>query len=585
MPAHKPHLRFFLLLLPILFLVSAVNSRLISSSHPSDLISDGVHSLRTPPYLLLDPLSSEESCEQTYGFMPCTSTALGNLFLIIVYGYLMFLAATYLSNGSELLLEILGPGIVGGLFLPMLGALPDAMLILVSGLSGSTATAQSQVSVGMGLLAGSTVMLLTFIWGSCIVVGKCDLRDTDHVAINGKNTRGFSLTGSGVSTDIWTCYAARIMVISVLPFIIVQLPQILNSTSGRHLAVLIALIISLSMLISYCLYQVFQPWIQRRRLEFAKHKHVISGILKHLRERSLGRFLTEDGRPNRDVMEKLFHAIDEDNNKKLSASELKALILGIRFEEIDFDRDDAVDKVMKDFDTSLDNSIDLDEFISGISKWIEEAKRSGAVVADSGSRTIKLIDHFHVQTRREHALLGPEDPVEEQSDEVVEGVENPRWISIKAVLMLLLGTIIAAAFADPLVDAVDNFSNATSIPTFFISFIALPLATNASEAVSAIIFATRKTVRTASLTFSELYGAVTMNNLLCLSVFLAIVYVRGLTWDFSSEVLVIFIVCIVMGAFASFRSTFPLWTSSVAYLLYPFSLALVYVLDYVFGWS
>ena len=42
----------------------------------------------------------------------------------------MYLAATYLSNGSELLLEILGPGIIGGLFLPILGALPDAMLIL-----------------------------------------------------------------------------------------------------------------------------------------------------------------------------------------------------------------------------------------------------------------------------------------------------------------------------------------------------------------------------------------------------------------------------------------------------------------------
>uniref|UniRef100_A0A2P2JRC9 Calcium ion binding protein n=1 Tax=Rhizophora mucronata TaxID=61149 RepID=A0A2P2JRC9_RHIMU len=70
-----------------------------------------------------------------------------------------------------------------------------------------------------------------------------------------------------------------------------------------------------------------------------------------------------------------------------------------------------------------------------------------------------------------------------------------------------------------------------------------------------------------------------MNNLLCLSVFLALVYIRGLTWDFSSEVLVIFIVCIVMGAFASFRTTFPLWTCFLAYLLYPFSLALVYVLD------
>lgn len=62
--------------------------------------------------------------------------------------------------------------------------------------------------------------------------------------------------GSGVSTDIWTSYAARIMAVSVLPFIIVQLPQLLHSDSGRHLAVLIALIVSVALLLSYCLYQV-----------------------------------------------------------------------------------------------------------------------------------------------------------------------------------------------------------------------------------------------------------------------------------------------------------------------------------------
>lgn len=76
-----------------------------------------------------------------------------------------------------------------------------------------------------------------------------------------------------------------------------------------------------------------------------------------------------------------------------------------------------------------------------------------------------------------------------------------------------------------------------------------------------------------------------MNNVLCLSVFLALVYARGLTWDFSSEVLVILVVCIVVGVFASLRTVFPLWTAILAILLYPFSLALVYVLDYVFGWS
>ncbi|KAF3442447.1 hypothetical protein FNV43_RR16363 [Rhamnella rubrinervis] len=578
------HLTFLFFLL--IFCGQAHSRFIIGRSLPSlsssDLVSDGVRDLRDPPYLRLNTLSSsatESTCEQTYGFMPCTTSVVGNLFLILVYGFFMYTAATYLSNGSELLLEILGPGIVGGLFLPILGALPDAMLILVSGLSGTTETAQSQVSVGMGLLAGSTVMLLTVIWGSCVVVGKCDIEGS--MAVDTKDTKGFSLTGSGVSTDIWTSYAAMIMAVSVLPFIIVQLPQMLYSDSGRHLAVLIALIISVLLLVSYCLYQVFQPWIQRRRIAYAKHKHVISGILQHLKNNALGKLLTEDGQPNRDVIHKLFVTIDENNDDHLSPSELKALLIGIRFNEIDFNKDDAVVKVMKDFDTSRDSKVDFEEFFKGISKWLDEAKRAADVKEDPGFRTLKFLNDFHMRTKYEHRILG----VDDQSDEVVEGVENPKWVTCRAVLMLFIGTVIAAAFADPLVDAVDNFSDATSIPTFFISFIALPLATNSSEAVSAIIFASRKKMRTASLTFSELYGAVTMNNVLCLSVFLALVYVRGLTWDFSAEVLVILIVCIVMGVFGSFRTNFPLWTSSLAFLLYPFSLALVYVLDYVFGWS
>ena len=72
------------------------------------------------------------SCEATYGFLPCTDTALGNLFLLAVYSYLMFVAAKLLSEGSELLLTVLDAGIIGGLLLPILGALPDAILILGS---------------------------------------------------------------------------------------------------------------------------------------------------------------------------------------------------------------------------------------------------------------------------------------------------------------------------------------------------------------------------------------------------------------------------------------------------------------------
>ncbi|XP_076882533.1 sodium/calcium exchanger NCL-like [Bidens hawaiensis] len=567
------NINIFILFIILTSLTITTTSRLITNSS-TKLVNDGVH--ETIPRLnpLLLSTDEPELCEQTYGFMPCNTTVLGNLFLILVYGYLMFLAATYLSAGSELMLEILGPGIVGGLFLPILGALPDAMLILVSGLSGSPETAQDQVSVGMGLLAGSTVMLLTVIWGSCIIIGKCDLQDS--VAIDNQDTKRFNLLGSGVSTDIWTSYSAMIMAASVLPFIVVQLPQIFHSSSGRHLAVLIGLIISILLLIAYCVYQIYQPNIQKRRIAFAKHKHVRSGILRFLKTNAFGILLNDQGQLNQEVLHKLFNSVDVNGDGHLSVMELRALVVGMQLNDINLKEDDAIDKVMKEFDTSGDEEVDFQEFVTGIAKWLEEAKRT-KISYNAGP---DYIHDYHEETKRQHYLLG-----DEGGDDEENGVDNPRRTTIKAVLLLLLGTLIAAAFADPLVDAVDGFSAATSIPSFFISFIALPLATNSSEAVSAIIFASRKKQRSASLTFCSYTGAATMNNILCLSVFLALVYVRGLTWDFSSEVLVIVIVCVVMGVFGSLRTTFPLWTSFIAFILYPLSLVLVYVLDYVFGWS
>ncbi|CAH1425718.1 unnamed protein product [Lactuca virosa] len=570
-------------------ITAATAGRLITTTSTtnssSDIVNDGVHGgsggvLRLNPFLSLSSSTDESGiCEQTYGFLPCTTTVFGNLFLILVYGYLMFIAATYLSAGSELMLEILGPGIVGGLFLPVLGALPDAMLILVSGLSGSPETAQDQVSVGMGLLAGSTVMLLTVIWGTCIIVGKCDLQNS--IAIDNQDTKGFNLIGSGVSTDIWTSYSAMIMAVSLLPFIVVQFPQIMHSTSGRHVAVLIGLIVTISLLIAYCIYQVYQPNIQKRRIAFAKHKHVRSRILNYLKTNAYEGFLDDKGHPNREVLFRLFNSVDVNGDKHLSQAELRALVVGMQLNDINLNEDDAVLKVMKDFDTSGNDEIDFEEFVSGITKWIEEAKSTILASHVSGPDTTNYFHDYYEETKREHYLLGDEGGDHDEEN----GVNDPQWTTIKALLFLLLGTIVAALFADPLVDAVGGFSSATNIPSFFISFIVLPIATNSSESVSAIIFASRKKQRSASLTFSELYGSATMNNLLCLSVFLALVYVRGLTWDFTSEVLVIVIVCIVMGVFGSLRTTFPLWTCFIAFVLYPFSLVLVYILDYWYGWS
>lgn len=96
-------------------------------------ISNGVDkNVEQNQFIGLKSLISTEisSCEETYGFLPCTNTVLGNIFLVVVYGCSMFFSAKLLSDGSEILLQILGPGIVGGLFLPVLGALPDSAIIL-----------------------------------------------------------------------------------------------------------------------------------------------------------------------------------------------------------------------------------------------------------------------------------------------------------------------------------------------------------------------------------------------------------------------------------------------------------------------
>eukprot|EP00268_Persea_americana_P005394 TRINITY_DN11803_c1_g1_i3.p1 TRINITY_DN11803_c1_g1~~TRINITY_DN11803_c1_g1_i3.p1 ORF type:complete len:390 (-),score=51.12 TRINITY_DN11803_c1_g1_i3:810-1979(-) len=367
-------------------------SILLLARHGQSLfISDGIQNVHQPSFLQLNrPSSSSDTCEQTYGFLPCTTTILGNLFLMLAYGYLMLRAAICLSTGSELLLNILGSGVIGGFLLPVLGAFPDALLILVSGLSGSKETAQNQVSIGMGLLAGSTVMLLTWLWGSCVVTGKCDLSE-DSIALDSQDSKWCSLIGSGVTTDSPTSYAARIMLISVIPFFIVQLQAVFKSSSGKRIAILVSLVVSIAFLLSYCLYQVFQTWIQERSRKYAKLKLVMSGIIRSVQKDPLGWPLIKNGKPNTPVLEKIFQRIDQDSNEYISPAELRALIVGIDFHGINLNADDAVMIVMRDFDTSHDNKISKDEFITGLSKWLTVDKD---FVTNPSSFSGKLANDF-----------------------------------------------------------------------------------------------------------------------------------------------------------------------------------------------
>lgn len=78
---------------------------------------------------------------------------------------------------------------------------------------------------------------------------------------------------------------------------------------------------------------------------------------------------------------RLFSRIDDDKDGILSRVELKALIVGIHFNEITLDENEVVEKVLKEFDTSLDSKIDFNEFLAGVGRWLREARNS--------------IDNFH----------------------------------------------------------------------------------------------------------------------------------------------------------------------------------------------
>lgn len=94
--------------------------------------------------------------------------------------------------------------------------------------------------------------------------------------------------------------------------------------------------------------------------------------------------------------DRLFLRIDENKDGLLSASELRALILGIQFEEIDLDHDDAVNKILTEFDTSRDFHVDVEEFVNGVIKWLSQAQATRPGRGDDGPHSMKFLHNFHL---------------------------------------------------------------------------------------------------------------------------------------------------------------------------------------------
>ncbi len=226
------------------------------------------------------------------------------------------------------------PGIIGALLLPILGAVPDAAIVIVAGAMGPDP--QAQLDVGVGTLAGSTIMLLTIPWAVGLWLARCDVRHGE--AVDSVLTRPWSITETGATVDDDTPITARIMVATSFGYLIVQGVAFKYAAhSSSHIPAAASLekwfafagmVVCGLGLIGYCGYQLWSPNWQRKQMAAARREHSARQVIRRMQAQlsDLGSSAavvdTETSRPLLQEPEPDMHAISNVWLKKAAAKKL-----------------------------------------------------------------------------------------------------------------------------------------------------------------------------------------------------------------------------------------------------------------------
>jgi len=622
------------------------------------------------------------------------------LFLMMCYAYFLSTGSHFISDGSELLLLVPSiAGLIGSVVLPVLGAVPDGAIVLFSGMGPD---AQEQLNIGVGALAGSTVVLLTIPWALCILTGRVDLDENDNpIYKKPKNAaHGWSKlsTGKGwrhalLHTGITINRAMRvnaiILLLTALAYLIIQLPGFvlgcgvgLNCSRGGEEKwwAFGGFLFAFVSFVSYLAYQVRiggqEEWNVDRRTEiigeqlsegqitvaqaffaFLHDDEAFAAHAGHPGDTAANRLLlghehqsaanlaspvssasassplpgpiaqpdTATARAEKRLkvlLRRFFRRYDRDCNDFIDAYEMQLLLkdLGSNMSI------DAVRGMCNSIDKSGDGQIDFPEFVHAMCVVLmkpetvlelEEKARASRVAA--GKTVVNghvLADHASVQggngvqlhhvassvaqknaesvnvvvdTNAPVAADESGDDEEEEEEEVPQDLMHldrsaqQRAIKIRAAWMMALGTVLILLFSDPMVDCLNELGARTSIKPFYIAFVLAPLAANFTELLAAIKYASRKTPSSIAISITSLQGSSVMNNSFCLLIFLLLIFVRGLIWQFSAETITILVVEIIMSLMALCLKVHKPIHAIFIFSLYPASIALVAILENVAG--
>jgi len=568
-------------------------------------------------------------------FVDPSTCTIGQLtFTVCVYGYALFQASNLISDGSELLLLVpQWAPLVGSVVLPVLGAVPDGMMVLFSGLG---ANAQQQVTVGVGALAGSTIMLLTLPWFLAMFAGRVNMSPTGVLRYKRPQNAGedwdkldppgnMSLTGTGVGVGSEIKDAAQLMLATTLGYFIIQIPafrsdemlkmgdapdavkvqaQVKEARTENQWA-LIGLVLCM---VSFG-YYLYKMWTDSQDSSGAVDDAIAAATVDALRDGkltlrgALSKFRESSWcnlKDKKDLQEALVNKTTLDEVRRMC--KLLAPFFGhydlngdnqIDFEEFRMIFKDVRENLPKESQKQMFDSADTDQsgFISFeefVACMMNFALDPNTDLKDTKPRFRKDPNTYLSAEEEERGSDADDEDDEDEGCEEedmpedladLEPEEQQRRIKSRAFQKMLLGSALVLIFSDPTVDVLAEIGHRVDISPFYVSFVLAPMASNATELVAAYNYAKKRTIKSMTTSLSSLLGAGVMNNTFCLGIFLALIYCRNLAWEFSAETIAIVGVEVVIGAIVWGRRSLQLMHGVIILALYPISLLVVWFLE------
>eukprot|EP00929_Paragymnodinium_shiwhaense_P028856 TRINITY_DN16660_c0_g1_i1.p1 TRINITY_DN16660_c0_g1~~TRINITY_DN16660_c0_g1_i1.p1 ORF type:complete len:589 (+),score=213.84 TRINITY_DN16660_c0_g1_i1:70-1836(+) len=555
-----------------------------------------------------------------------------------LYGYVLFIAADMIGDGAEMLL--LCPkyaGLVGSIVLPILGAVPDGMMVLCSGL-GEPSEAQKEVAVGVGALAGSTIMLLTLPWFLSILSGRVTLNNgvptynkPESAPANWEKLdpmNKWNLCGTGVGIGQTLKKNAVTMLITSTSYFVIQGPALLVDKQAEyntlkpaeqneerkfesnfeHNFAWAGLFLCCFWFIMYLKQMFKESKNERGQVQEQIVKACVQGIqdgtltlrgaMTDFRE-STTELIKEDGGLEQGLLKinekselevrklcrllvPFFAMYDENKDNKISLDEFRAIMRDVG-ERVG---PETERRIFESADTDKNGWIEYEEFVvcmmafalapkdSFVGGGKDEGRRNSAVPQRLPTASAYMKD------------AKPEDDQEEPEEEDMpadlaglDPEEQQRRVKQRAFQSMFVGSVLVLLFSDPMCDMLGLFADKIGIKKFYVSFLLAPLASNASELVSAMKLAQKRTLSSMVQSLSTLEGAAIMNNTFCLAIFLILIVWKKLAWQFSAETLSIVLIQIIIAIFVLSKKVQTLLDGMLILCLYPAALLIVWFLE------